>query len=404
MLDALLGPLRAQLDNEFFTGGLALGFIGVLAALGRAAWPAGRILVLRWFAVRVSINSRRPVYRQLVAWLHAHPYAHRCRRLMVDQAVRSDDNEVGRVLFTPAPGRHMLRHQGVLLWFEREVADRASGGRGAVPRETVTITAFTRQVSFLRSLMTEVEAFEPDADGRMKVYELDSFEDWSVTARIAKRPLSTVVVPDEIDKRLLADARRFLGGAEWYRTRGVPWRRGYLLHGPPGTGKTSLVRAIAGELGLDLAVIGLASGKLDDSGLTAALASAPPRTALVLEDVDAAFSGRQRGEGQGRLTFSGLLNAIDGVASQEGHLLFMTTNHPECLDPALVRPGRIDLSLEVGLAGPKEAERLFLLFFPGETERAAEFAAGLEGERISSAEIQAKLVAWADGPEPAIKW
>jgi chaperone BCS1 len=81
--------------------------------------------------------------------------------------------------------------------------------------------------------------------------------------------------------------------------------------------------------------------------------SAASRSILLLEDVDAAFVGRSAADGtasSSRITFSGLLNAIDGVAAQEGRVLFMTTNHVEKLSEALVRPGRVDVRLEFKLA------------------------------------------------------
>ncbi len=76
---------------------------------------------------------------------------------------------------------------------------------------------------------------------------------------------------------------------------------------------------------------------------------------LIRQDVDAAFVQRDAGHSFSRLTFSGLLNAIDGVASSEERLVFMTTNHLARLDPALIRPGRVDLVLELGDASAAQA-------------------------------------------------
>lgn len=98
-----------------------------------------------------------------------------------------------------------------------------------------------------------------------------------------------------------------------------------------------------------------------------ALNDAPPRSIILLEDVDGIFVQRDavnQDEKRG-VSFSGLLNALDGVRSQEGRLLFMTTNHRERLDPALIRPGRCDLQIELKNASYSMVERLFLKFFPG---------------------------------------
>lgn len=84
---------------------------------------------------------------------------------------------------------------------------------------------------------------------------------------------------------------------------------------------------------------------MSDDRLALLFATAPARCIILLEDVDSAFVNRQPADGGGgnNLTFSGLLNALDGVTSAgEGRLIFMTTNHRERLDPALLRPGRVD--------------------------------------------------------------
>merc|ERR1712023_417613 len=73
-----------------------------------------------------------------------------------------------------------------------------------------------------------------------------------------------------------------------------------------------------------------------------AIEEAPSRSIIVLEDVDALFNGRARRYGTGNMTFSGLLNALDGVGSGAGRLFVLTTNHREKLDPALIRSGRVD--------------------------------------------------------------
>lgn len=136
-----------------------------------------------------------------------------------------------------------------------------------------------------------------------------------------------------------------------YVSRGVPYRRGYLFHGPPGTGKSSFISALAGHFGYSICMLSLSERTLDDDRLAHLLNSAPPNALLLLEDVDAAFVSRdlfenaqhRAFEGMTRVTFSGLLNAIDGVASAEERVLFMTTNHVHRLDPALIRPGRVDV-------------------------------------------------------------
>jgi chaperone BCS1 len=154
------------------------------------------------------------------------------------------------------------------------------------------------------------------------------------------------------------------------RHAGIPYRRGYLLHGPPGTGKTSLVAALAGALQLPIYVASLGSGRLSDDSFAEALAGAAKRCVLLLEDVDAAFGAARDAQHGGGLTFSGVLNALDGVAAQEGRLLFLTTNHPERLDAALVRPGRVDRRIAFALCGTEHVERFVRQFYAGAVDDA----------------------------------
>lgn len=157
--------------------------------------------------------------------------------------------------------------------------------------------------------------------------------------------MDSVVLDQDLAQELVEDIQRFQQSAEWYRDKGVPYRRGYLLHGPPGTGKTSFTQAVAGQLNLNICYLNLSGGTLDDDSVNSLLNEAPPSSIILLEDIDGIFVERSSVQKKSRgrqVSFSGLLNALDGVRSQEGRILFMTTNHRERLDPALLRPGRAD--------------------------------------------------------------
>jgi chaperone BCS1 len=156
-----------------------------------------------------------------------------------------------------------------------------------------------------------------------------------------------------VKERIVDDVKDFLSSEQWYYNRGIPYRRGYLLYGPPGTGKSSFIQAVAGELNYDIALLNLSERGITDDRLNRLLTVVPKRTIVLLEDVDAAFSNRRTqtdedGYRGANVTFSGLLNALDGVASAEERIIFLTTNHVERLDEALVRPGRVDMTVRIG--------------------------------------------------------
>jgi len=117
----------------------------------------------------------------------------------------------------------------------------------------------------------------------------------------------------------------------------------------------------------------------------------PQRSLLLIEDVDAFFRERDAAHAQVRLSFSGFLNALDGVATQEGTVLFMTTNHAERLDPALIRAGRIDERVELGLVDAEQLRRLYLKFDP-DPAAAQAFVAQKAGQALSPAQVQGELM------------
>lgn len=184
--------------------------------------------------------------------------------------------------------------------------------------------------------------------------------------------MESIVLDQGQKDMILSDAREFMASEKWYSERGLPYRRGYLFHGCPGSGKTSLVHALAGQLNLDIYVINLSKKGLDDSGLSELVGDLPARSVALIEEIDAAFTrgvsrdttnSKDGSSDSAGVTLSGLLASIDGIQASEGRLLFATTNKYFALDPALIRPGRLDVHLEFTDASQDQAEELFRRFY-----------------------------------------
>merc|ERR1719341_1439984 len=189
-----------------------------------------------------------------------------------------------------------------------------------------------------------------------------------------RRPLNSVVLDTGLSQGIVSDVREFMDSQDWYKDRGIPYRRGYLLHGPPGCGKTSFITALAGELEYSICVLNPSDRSMSDDRLQHRLADAPENSIILLEDIDAAFVSREDSsvsdaayKGLNRLTFSGLLNAIDGVTSTEGRIVFMTTNYFERLDPALIRPGRVDYIEQISHCSHHQLTTMYNRFYPTES-------------------------------------
>jgi chaperone BCS1 len=212
---------------------------------------------------------------------------------------------------------------------------------------------------------------------------------WELFGTFPWRPISSVTLAGGLHEELLADARRFISERAVYERLGRPYKRVYCLHGPPGTGKTSVISAIASELRKPLAIFNVDS--LRDDTFIELISKLPSGAVMMFEDVDALFKGRA--EAGGGMTFSTLLNTLDGVLHPSGALIFLTTNHLEKLDSALHRPGRVDRLVEVGYATREQLSALWRAVFP----RAAEPAALLNGaNKVTPAWASAMLFSLRD--------
>ncbi|HZP88580.1 MAG TPA: AAA family ATPase [Burkholderiales bacterium] len=173
-----------------------------------------------------------------------------------------------------------------------------------------------------------------------------------------QRAIDQLALPTEAQE-LVTDVQRWLQSEEWYRSRGLPWRRGWLLHGKTGTGKTSIIRAIAQDLDLPVCIFDLSTMTNQDLATHwSDMLTHAPCIALI-EDVDAVFHKRKNvAREHGGLSFDCLLNTIGGIETSPGVFLAITTNKSEELDEALgvpvgdqprasTRPGRIDRILEL---------------------------------------------------------
>ncbi|KAI0467728.1 P-loop containing nucleoside triphosphate hydrolase protein [Xylaria cf. heliscus] len=238
-------------------------------------------------------------------------------------------------------------------------------------RDSVTITCLGWSIAPIRALLETCREMA-EAQKQTSVTILSSREGhWSVSAVKPVRPLDTVYLDDDVKKNLISDLEKYLDPQrrQFYSENGIPYRRGYLLHGPPGCGKSSLSLALAGFFGLDLYIVNFSN--IHEYELTSLFAMLPARCFVLLEDIDAVGFRRKEededddrrrlpGRGRQKCSFSGLLNVLDGIASQEGRVVIMTSNFPDKLDEALVRPGRIDVKVYMGHMTRQGAEQIFL--------------------------------------------
>ncbi|KAH0491460.1 hypothetical protein TgHK011_002892 [Trichoderma gracile] len=391
--------------------------------ISNSAWSWIDAYLMSSFRVRTDDET----YNMLMLWISRQAFSQNSRRFLVNTDLYSrnsyiwgaghddSDDEDGEedaavdilgpkqtLHYTPSFGSHLFWYKGWPMLFERIQNNQQLNFQTASEREELSVSCFGRNPSLLKDLILEARQLYLKKDERKTlIYRSASGSYggepyWQRSMSRPNRPFSTVILSEKMKQDLIDDAADYLNPAtrRWYANRGIPYRRGYLLYGPPGTGKSSLSLALAGYFRMKIYIVSLSSINATEEGLTSLFSNLPTRCLVLLEDIDTAGLTHTREEpdstaapipppnpsspngapGQtpgagGRLSLSGLLNILDGVASQEGRLLIMTTNHIEKLDKALIRPGRVDMMVPFSLADRTMTQAIFrAIYAPFESE------------------------------------
>lgn len=362
----------------------------------------------RW---SVSVSSKDQLYDAAHRWFTEGALSERPPRALSARFVHSGNeiSEVGSP--NPPPGEIELYYderrerkvtiQGHSVTVSLVKPEMTAGARSDysdryLPPDVLHFHATSQEgqqavVAMLRALAQTKER------RKAALHLLAPWGDWRRRDDLPQRAPESVVLVEGQMERLQADLSRFLDQEVDYVRRGLPWHRGYLLHGPPGTGKTSAVRALAYHLNLDLWFAPL--GDLQkDASLLQVVNEVRPRSILLLEDIDIFHAARARDDDNGGVTMAGLLNALDGVATPHGLIVFMTTNDMSVIDPALLRPGRIDLTEFLDLPTEDQVRRLWANFYdrPIPEQETISF-------KGSSADVIQICIQHSDDPEAALQ-
>lgn len=412
-------------QNQFLTGGAILGFVGAGFAYSRylpyAAWE----LFERYFLYRITLESSDPIFhgfsqkfKDLSDVCHSH-VTKTIRESSYDN-INDSYHSKFEAKFEPINDARLLKIAGVWCWFSSSRTKSENGERSSTNAgdgreinlspdmflDSYSITTFGKRniekvKDFIKSECTDF--LNSDSAGKLQVFTLSGYG-WKLLSNPDARKISTVNLPYGMAEEIVDDARKFFEAKSWYVEKGVPHRRGFLLYGKPGNGKSSLVSALATELKLNLYICPIKQVP-NDAALISAMSNVGDRSIILIEDIDALVKDRDAvssDKGSVGLSFAGLLNAIDGVAAQTGSLLIMTTNHVEKLDPALIRPGRIDRRFEFKNANFEQCRDIFLRFFNDDVDLATKFAEKFGNESYPICAIQEHLLRYRDSAKIAV--
>lgn len=341
----------ALASNQILAGGVGTLAFGSAMYLMRAVPQKLLDLLERTVWTKVFVESLSNEYRDVDAFIE------RLRLAFFSRSLELKDGSLKTGF-----GRGWGMYQGTLFKYAK-----AKSTQQIAPFETITISFLTRDRGLVERFMKDARPEEHRNSIHVAMYGPGGS---AGGLRRRKRGLGTVFVDEAIKKRLVERLTWFLGAEAWHTSRGIPWKLGIVLHGPPGTGKTSLIHALASDFGFDIKYI------KSLHGLGAAFMSGMRNDLFVIEDIDTISGSLNRdgtrgggGSGAGEdATPRGsplheILNAMDGMQTPDGLKFIVTTNHLARLDPAIVRPGRIDEVIEVGLLPLAAAREMFRAFY-----------------------------------------
>lgn len=353
---------------------VSTGFLLVTFATAvKFVWSRLKSFAFNYFVSSVTITDSDDMFENCLAWTAKQRVGQTARTIKAVSKFGGNDDEdelegndemfhIRRMAkvppnYEPNFGTYYFWCGWRLFVFDRQRSLKPSNPWSRkIDEEDIVFRTLGWKTEPLKQLLRDIKDWSVQQENTFTVIRRPQPKDgrrgasWMRAMERPSRPMDTVVLDPMEKVKLIADMNNYLlpSARRWYARRGIPYRRGYLFHGPPGTGKSSLSFALAGVFGLEVYLISLRDQMMTESDLMAYFNSLPRRCIVLLEDIDTAGLERRTlgsrkgvaGAGRARLaasksdedgkdaskedekdtnatgiSLSGLLNAIDGVAS-----------------------------------------------------------------------------------------
>jgi chaperone BCS1 len=354
-------------NNHILQTGLGLGSAGIISFWLKDVPSKIVNFFKREFTTSVTITSQHDSFYNFLKWIETNYKDKNFRQLKISNGRWGVDS----VVFTVGYGWHIIwfKRTPLFVWLEKEPANQTERDK-----EIVVITKLGRSKALFHELLTEIEK-QHDLKNKIKLHKYSG--DWNWLKDVNKRSMDSIFIEQEKKDLITSRIESFIKDENWYLEKGIPYQLGIMLYGPTGTGKTSLIKAIASHFSYPIYYIPTnAFLKIED-----AFEKLQEKCIIVIEDIDCqTFTHSREDDAYGEFVcktntdklksdlgmagLSEILNAIDGFAGVDGRILIATTNHIEKLDSALLRPGRFDLKVDINYVNQEILESFLNSFFP----------------------------------------
>ena len=269
--------------NPYFSAGFGLAGIGAALSLVRQSSTSIQAICRKRMLTSLEIPSKDHSYQWVMAWIIQQQRTEKKKFLALipqhfgleTKLLRGGQEAKSEIsyAFVPSTGRHLMRLEDSFVLVERQRDNRSIDISSGSPWETLTLTTMAWNEKIFRKILSEAQAMALEREvGRTVVYNPIG-HDWRAFGDPKSvRVFDSVILDNGVAETIANDVSEFLKTKQWYADRGIPYRRGYLLHGPPGNGKSSFVTALAGLMNYHIATLNLCDPSLTDERLMYLLA------------------------------------------------------------------------------------------------------------------------------------